>query len=53
MAKGNEIVPASENMITTAEIQSMIHVVRGERVILDRDLAMLYGVETKYDRIDA
>lgn len=47
MAKGNEIVPASENMITTAEIQSMIHVVRGERVILDRDLAMLYGVETK------
>lgn len=47
MAKGNDIVPASENMITTAEIQSMIHVVRGERVILDRDLAMLYGVETK------
>ena len=25
----------------------MIHVIRGERVILDRDLAQLYGVETK------
>ncbi len=25
----------------------MIHIVRGERVILDRDIAALYGVETK------
>ena len=27
------------------QVQQMIHVIRGERVILDRDLAMLYGVE--------
>ena len=33
--------------IGTEQIQQMIHIVRGERVILDRDLAMLYGVETK------
>lgn len=28
-------------------MQKMIHIIRGERVILDRDLAQLYGVETK------
>ena len=28
-------------------IQSMIQVIRGQQVMLDRDLAMLYGVETK------
>ena len=42
MAKQNEIEPISVRMISTTEIQSMIHVVRGERVILDRDLAILY-----------
>ena len=29
------------------EIQSMVHVVRGKLVMLDSDLAKLYGVETK------
>ena len=28
-------------------IESMIHVIRGQQVMLDSDLAMLYGVETK------
>jgi ORF6N domain. len=28
-------------------IQSKIHTIRGQKVILDRDLAALYGVETK------
>ncbi|MDE6321687.1 MAG: ORF6N domain-containing protein, partial [Muribaculaceae bacterium] len=28
-------------------IRSMIHVIRGQRVMLDSDLAELYGVETK------
>ena len=28
-------------------IQNRIHVIRGERVLLDRDLAALYGTETK------
>lgn len=28
-------------------IQGRIHVIRGQRVMLDADLAALYGVETK------
>ena len=49
MAKKKEIVKAEETRITLAptQVQQMIHVVRGERVILDSDLAQLYGVETK------
>ena len=31
--------------IDPTQVQQMIHVIRGERVILDRDLARLYGVE--------
>lgn len=31
----------------TQFIQDRIHVIRGERVMLDRDLAVLYGVQTK------
>ena len=29
------------------QTQSMIHVIRGQKVMLDRDLAKLYGVETR------
>jgi hypothetical protein len=29
-------------------ILSKIYIIRNERVMLDRDLAELYGVETKY-----
>ena len=50
MAKAkNEIVKLTETPIalTTEKVQQMIHVIRGERVILDSDLAQLYGVETK------
>ena len=47
MAKGNEIVKAEAFVVTPEQVQSMIREIRGERVILDRDLAMLYGVETK------
>lgn len=28
-------------------IQNFIHVIRGQRVMLDRDIAAFYGVETK------
>ena len=28
-------------------IQDFIHVIRGQRVMLDRDIAAFYGVETK------
>ncbi len=30
-----------------ADIQPMIRVIRGQQVIIDRDLALLYGVETR------
>ena len=28
-------------------IQDLIYVIRGQRVMLDRDIAKIYGVETK------
>jgi hypothetical protein len=34
-------------MIVQSEINSRIYAIRGEQVMLDRDLAELYGVETK------
>lgn len=47
MAGKAEIVKQAVLTIEPAQVQQMIHVIRGERVILDRDLAQLYGVETK------
>jgi phage regulator Rha-like protein len=35
-------------MIPTERIEQRIFVIRGQRVMLDSDLAELYGVETKY-----
>lgn len=29
------------------KVENLIHVVRGKQVLIDRDLALLYGVETK------
>ena len=46
MAKKAEIVKPVVS-VEPAQVQQMIHVIRGERVILDTDLARLYGVETK------
>lgn len=47
--QGVEIVgkKSSKNLIATSEqIQKMVHIVRGQRVMLDSDLARLYGVTT-------
>lgn len=38
----------SELMLPDDMIISKIYLIRGEKVMLDRDLAELYGVETKY-----
>lgn len=35
-------------MVDLLKVESRIHVIRGQRVIFDSDLAELYGVETKY-----
>ena len=37
----------SEELLPIENIKSRIHVIRGQRIILDRELAELYGVETK------
>lgn len=33
--------------LKSIEVEPLIHTIRGQQVILDRDLANLYGVETK------
>ena len=45
MAKKSEMGKTELVIVNSAQVQQMIHVIRGERVILDRDLAQLYGVE--------
>lgn len=48
MAKKNDIVKAEQASLQPLEnIENLIHVIRGKQVMLDRDLARLYGVETK------
>lgn len=42
--KGNELIPVAE---VEAEAASRILMVRGQRVVLDSDLAEFYGVEAK------
>ena len=45
--KTNEPVANCDQLPLTADLQPMIRVIRGQQVIIDRDLALLYGVETK------
>jgi hypothetical protein len=40
-------VPRNRSLVTAGQIEARIHVVRGQRVILDFDLATLYGVPTR------
>ena len=48
MAKKNEIAKEESASLQPLEnIENLIHVIRGKQVMLDRDLARLYGVETK------
>mgnify|MGYP003551671687 CR=1 FL=1 len=44
MAKNNQ---TSAIVIPDEVIMSKIYLIRGQKVMLDRDLAALYGVETK------
>jgi len=47
MAKKNEIAKVDTEVLQPLEqIENLIHVIRGKQVMLDRDLARLYGVET-------
>src|SRR5438105_769696 len=40
-------MPSKKPALTTEEIDNLIREIRGERVILDSDLARLYGATTK------
>ena len=42
-----EVANCDFKIIDNINIESLIRIVRGQRVMLDADLAMLYGVETK------
>jgi len=37
----------SDNVMPVERIERSIYLIRGQKVMLDRDLAVLYGVETK------
>ena len=48
MAKKTEKTDNSvPNPLVESGVEKMIQIVRGKQVLLDRDLATLYGVETK------
>jgi hypothetical protein len=38
---------SNTTLIPTERIEHVIYLIRGEKVMLDRDLAKLYGVSTK------
>ena len=45
---GNKLEPIdNHNNTSLLPIESLIHVIRGQQVMIDSDLARLYGVETK------
>ena len=45
--KAGKPVAICDQLPLTADIQPMIRVIRGQQVMIDRDLALLYGVETR------
>ena len=45
--ENNELLANYDQMIVVDDIESLIKVIRGQQVMLDRDLATLYGIETK------
>ena len=42
-----EVVANCDQPLTVRQIEDMIFTIRGVQVIVDRDIATLYGVETK------
>ena len=47
LRKANEFMEEKTSLIPVGRIGQLIFLVRGHRVMLDRDLATLYGVETR------
>lgn len=46
--ESSELVTNRDQLVVVDNIESLIKVIRGQQVIFDKDLAKLYGVETKY-----
>lgn len=46
--ENSELVTNRDQLVVVDNIESLIKVIRGQQVIFDKDLAKLYGVETKY-----
>ena len=45
--ESSELTTASDQLVGVDNIEPLIKIIRGQQVMLDRDLATLYGVETK------
>lgn len=46
--ENSELITNRDQLVVVDNIESLIKVIRGQQVIFDKDLAKLYGVETKY-----
>ena len=47
MTENGELVTNRDQLVVVDNIESLIKVIRGQQVMLDKDLATLYGVETR------
>ena len=45
--ENGELVTNRDQLVVVDNIESLIKVIRGQQVMLDKDLATLYGVETR------
>ena len=45
--ESSELITKSDQLVGVDNIEPLIKIIRGQQVMLDRDLATLYGVETK------
>ena len=45
--ENSELITKSDQLVGVDNIEPLIKIIRGQQVMLDRDLATLYGVETK------
>ena len=45
--ENSELVTNRDQLVVVENIESLIKVIRGQQVMLDKDLATLYGVETR------
>ena len=47
VANGNQLPEVVNYDLNNTDIESLIRTIRGQKVMVDFDLAMLYGVKTK------